>query len=99
MKGTDYFTRIMCLLKRIHHSHPSYTMGQHFATALNEMGDLWGLTDKEVFTALNEYAGEFEAFRIPDKDDVDTIINDGLCLAKLREGLLIDEEEDGQDNE
>ena len=67
-------------------------MGRHIATALDEYGDVWGLSDRELLFALEKYKAELD-MDIPhtDESEIDQIIKDGMNL----ENIL--KEEDGED--
>jgi hypothetical protein len=59
-------------------------MGRHLATALDEYGDIWGVSDKEMVFALTKYKNQLE-MDVPHTDDseIDKIIKDGLDLDNL----------------
>jgi hypothetical protein len=67
-------------------------MGRHIATALDEYGDVWGLSDKEILFALEKYKSELD-MDVPhtDESEIDQIIKEGMNL----ENIL--KEEDGED--
>jgi len=67
-------------------------MGRHLATALDEYGDVWGLTDKEVLFALEKYKSQLE-LDVPhtDENELDQIIKDGMNLDDILR------EQDGED--
>ena len=90
-KPNDYY-RVLALLQQLHVSYPNYNMGRHIATALDEYGDVWGLTDREILFALEKYKAELD-MDIPhtDETEIDQIIKDGMNL----ENIL--KEEDGED--
>jgi hypothetical protein len=90
-KPNDYY-RVLALLQQLHISYPNYNMGRHIATALDEYGDVWGLTDKEILFALEKYKAELD-MDVPhtDESELDQIIKDGMNL----ENIL--KEQDGED--
>jgi hypothetical protein len=90
-RPNDYY-RVLALLQQLHVSYPNYNMGRHLATALDEYGDVWGLSDRELLFALEKYKAEID-MDIPHTDDkeLDQIIKDGMNL----EDIL--KEEDEQD--
>ena len=92
MRKPNYYNQIIHLLQHLHTAYPEYNMGKHLATSLDEYGDLWGLTDKEIAFALEKYKTQLE-MDIPhtDENEIDQIIKDGLNL----ENIL--KEEDGED--
>ncbi len=67
-------------------------MGRHIATALDEYGDVWGLSDREILFALEKYKAELD-MDVPhtDESEIDQIIKEGMNL----ENIL--KEEDGED--
>lgn len=67
-------------------------MGRHIATALDEYGDVWGLSDRELLYAFEKYKAELD-MDIPhtDESEIDQIIKEGMNL----ENIL--KEEDGED--
>jgi hypothetical protein len=65
-------------------------MGMHLSTALDEYGDLWGVTDKEVLFALEKYKASLD-MDFPHIEEIDQIIKDGMDLDKLLK------EENGED--
>ena len=67
-------------------------MGKHLATVIDECGNLWGVTDKELAYALAKYKGQLE-MDFPHTDDleIDKIIKDGLNL----DNLFKEEEDNG----
>ena len=90
-KPNDYH-RIIAILQQLHSTYPEYNMGRHLATALDEYGDVWGLTDREIVFALEKYKAELD-MDVPhtDESELDQIIKDGMDL----ENIL--KEEDGED--
>jgi hypothetical protein len=68
-------------------------MGRHIATALDDYGDIWGLTDKEILFALEKYKSQLE-LDVPHTDDneLDQIIKDGMNLEDI-----LKEEDNGED--
>lgn len=92
MKKLSYYHQILNTLEALNTNYPAYNMGRHLATALDEYGDLWGLSDKEMMFALEKYKTQLE-MDIPHTDDneLDQIIKDGMNL----EDIL--KEDDGED--
>ena len=90
-RPNDYY-RVLALLQQLHISYPNYNMGRHIATALDEYGDVWGLTDRELLYAFEKYKAEID-MDVPhtDESEIDQIIKEGMNL----ENIL--KEEDGED--
>jgi hypothetical protein len=84
MKKPNHFNQITAVLQDLHSSYPSYNLGRHLSTALDEYGDLWGVTDKEMLFALTKYKNQLD-MDIPHTDDseIDKIIKEGLDLDNL----------------
>jgi hypothetical protein len=86
------YEQILTTLKELKEEFPSYNMGRHLDTALNEYKDVWGITDKEMLYALKKYKAQLTLdIPHPDESEIDKIIKDGLNLANI---LQEDEEDD-----
>jgi len=66
-------------------------MGRHLSTILDEYGNIWGITDKELAFALEKYKAKLD-MDIPHTDDseLENIIREGMDLDNI-----LKEEEDG----
>ena len=82
------YNNALKILTELKVKYPTYTMGQHIATALGDYGDLWSVTDKEFVFALEKYRTELE-FNIVSDQEVDRIVKDAQNL-----DTLFKEEED-----
>lgn len=90
-KSPNYYNKVLHILQELHTAYPQYNMGKHLATVLDECGNLWGVTDKELAYCLAKYKGQLEMdIRHIDDSEIDEIIKDGLNLDNL-----FKEEEDG----
>ena len=92
MRKANYYSQVLHVLQALHSAYPEYNMGKHLATALDEYGDVWGITDSELLFALEKYKAQLE-MDIPhtDDDEIDKIIKDGMNLDDILK------EEDGED--
>ena len=82
-KKVDYYNRILHVLQELHTAYPQYNMGKHLSTIIDECGNLWGVTDKELAYALGRYKGQLE-MDIPHSDsEIDRIIKEGLDLDNI----------------
>lgn len=92
MRKTNHYNQVLQILQQLHAAYPTYNIGRHLATALDEYGDIWGLTDKEILFALEKYKSQLE-LDIPHTDDkeIDQIIKDGMNLDDILK------EQDGED--
>ena len=90
MKPTSY-EQILSVLVELKEAFPSYNMGRHLDTALNEYKDIWGMTDKEMLYALNKYKSQL-TLDVPHPDDteIDKIVKDAMNL----DTILQEDEED-----
>ena len=93
MKKSSYYQQILQVLDTLNSNYPEYNMGRHLATSLDEYGDIWGLSDREILFALEKYKAQIE-MDIPHTDDneLDQIIKDGMNLDDI-----LKEDEDGED--
>ena len=90
-KKPNYYNKVLHILQELHTTYPQYNMGKHLATVLDECGNLWGVSDKELAYALIKYKEQLEMdVRHMDDSEIEDIIKDGLNLDKL-----FKEEEDG----
>lgn len=90
-KKPNYYNKVLHILQELHTAYPQYNMGKHLATVLDECGNIWGVSDKELAYALTKYKGQLEMdVRHIDDSEIEDIIKDGLNLDKL-----FKEEEDG----
>jgi hypothetical protein len=92
-KAANYYQKVLDILKEIKKDYPSFNMGRHISTVLSEYGDAWGITDKELYFALEKYKTNLDLYDgvpISDDSEVENIIKGGLDLQKL----FSDEEEE-----
>lgn len=87
MKKTkqNYYKQIIEALTELKKLYPSYTIGKHLSTALDDYGDTWGLSDKEVLFALTKHKAKME-LDVPhetDEEEINKIIEDGMNLSSL----------------
>lgn len=92
MSKKNNYEQAIHILKELHKDFPTYNLGRHLATALDEYGDLWGLEDKELVFALEKYKMELN-MDVPHVDDkeIDKIIKDAMDL----DNILKEEDDDG----
>ena len=91
MKTPNYYRQIIQTLVRLQKAYPTYNMGRHISTALDEYSDVWGVSDKEFLYAIQKYEIELniDGPHIDD-EEIEAIIKDGMNL----ERTLFEEEED-----
>ena len=91
MKPQTSYQQILSVLAELKQAFPSYNLGRHLDTALNEYKDIWGMTDKEMLYALNKYKSQL-TLDIPHPDDteIDKIVKDAMNLSTI----LQEDEED-----
>ena len=90
MKPTTY-EQILSVLIELKETFPSYNLGRHLDTALNEYKDIWGMTDKEMLYALSKYKSQLTMdIPHPDESEIEKIVKDGMNL----DTILQEDEED-----
>jgi hypothetical protein len=59
-------------------------MGRHLSTILDEYGNIWGITDKELAFVLEKYKAKLD-MDIPHTDDseLENIIREGMDLDNI----------------
>ena len=94
MSSRNHYNQVIHTLQELHKSFPTYNMGRHLATVLDEYGDIWGMTDKELAYALYKYKSQIE-MDVPHTDDseLDKIIKEGMDL----DNILKEEDQDNGD--
>lgn len=92
-KENNHYERVLLILQQLSELYPSYNMGRHIATALDEYGNVWGLSDKELLFAFEKYKAELE-MDIPhtDEKELEKIIKEGMDL----DSILKEEEDNGE---
>jgi hypothetical protein len=89
----DYFQDIIQILNKLHKAHPTYNVGRHLSTALDEYGDVWGMTNKELTFALEKYSAKLEMDKDYSEKELDEIIREGMNL----DSILENENEEDED--
>lgn len=89
MKQVNYCLLVVKILNRLNKAHPTYNIGKHISTAIDD-SDIWGVSDKELFLALQKYELELNMDVNHVDEEIDDIIKDGLNLNNI---LSIDDEE------
>jgi hypothetical protein len=90
MKPTAY-EQILSVLIELKETFPSYNLGRHLDTALNEYKDIWGMTDKEMLYAVSKYKSQLTMdVPHPDESEIEKIVRDGMNL----DTILQEDEED-----
>ena len=92
-KKPNYYNQIIRVLEDLREEHPTYNIGKHLSTALDG-SDLWGMSDKEIYTALKKYAIELDSDLHEDTDDLEEIIKDGININHMCSEDLLEEDED-----
>lgn len=84
------YRQIINVLERLHKTHPTYNMGRHLATALDE-SDIWGVTDRELLMALKKYETSLNLDNhVNNEEEIEEIVKNGINL----ERMFLDEEEE-----
>lgn len=95
MKKKDeeyYFLEVLKLVKQLHDDYPSFSVARNVSTATSDYGDIWSMSNKELFFALEKYRAELEL-------DQANIVSDEYVekIRKDAENLddILKEEDDG----
>lgn len=82
-KKPNYYTQVVHALQELHKLYPDYNMGRHLATALDDYGDVWGVSDKELLFALSKYKNQLSLDFPHEEKDIEKIIQGGMDLDNL----------------
>ena len=80
----SHYSEIIEELMELKALYPSYTMGRHISTILDEYTDVWGITDKEFLFAIKKYRAQLQ-MDVPheaDEKELKKIIDDGMNLLR-----------------
>lgn len=94
-KKINFFKKLIDQLTELHRTYPNQSIATHLATALEEYGNFWGLSDKELSFALEKYQVDLELNNFSVDKDLDKIIEEGKNLDKIN---LFDTEEEEEDD-
>lgn len=85
-KQPNYYRQIIQTLIRLQKAYPTYNIGRHISTALDEYSDVWGVSDREFLYAIQKYEIELniDGPHIDDKE-IEEIIKDGMNLDSMFE--------------
>jgi hypothetical protein len=85
-KTPNYYRQIIQTLVRLQKAYPTYNIGRHISTALDEYSDVWGVSDREFLYAIQKYEIELniDGPHIDDKE-IEEIIKDGMNLDSMFE--------------
>jgi hypothetical protein len=86
MAKPNYYCQIIQTLGRLQKAYPTYNIGRHISTALDEYSDVWGVSDREFLYAIQKYEIELniDCPHIDDKE-IEEIIKDGMNLDSMFE--------------
>jgi len=78
----SYSHKITKILNELKRDFPQCNLGKHLATALDEQ-DIWSLSDKDMFSLLEEYASELSMDKPHEDEELEKIIKQGMNLTTL----------------
>jgi hypothetical protein len=81
----SYYLRSLTLLEKLNKKYPQHSICKHLSLAFMDYKDLWDVSDKVFFTALEEYLIELESDVKHNDDEIEKIINDGMHLNSILE--------------
>ena len=85
-KQPNYYRQIIQTLIRLQKAYPTYNIGRHISTAMDEYTDVWGVNDREFLYAIQKYEIELniDGPHI-DEEEIEEIIKDGMNLDSIFE--------------
>jgi hypothetical protein len=86
-----YYKKILTTLAELKKSHPTYNLGKHLATILDDYQakDLWGMDDDRLYRIVKKYQDALQLDVPHDDSEIDKIIKDGMKLHDI-----LDEEDE-----
>lgn len=95
MRTVSDFRKIVKILEELHKEYPTFNLGRHLATALDDYGDFWGISDREFLYILTKYktALELDQLHVMDDAYVDKIVKDSQNFDDILKDNDGDEEE------
>lgn len=88
-KKLNDYNKIITVLNELHKLHPNYTLGKLISHAVDGE-DIWGISDKELFYALEKHKLELEVYTNSTSErELEDIIKQGMDL-----NHILDEEEE-----
>lgn len=85
MKSPNYYQKILKLFHDLKELYPQYTMGRHLSTIIDDYGDVWGASDKDLYNSLNKYSKNL-TLDIPHKEEeIERILQEGMHLDTILE--------------
>lgn len=94
MRQPNYYCKILTAFHKLKEICPSCSMGRHLSTILDDCGDVWNVTDKELSLIVSKYAKQLTLDKPHNEQDINRIIDEGLHLNKI---LLEESYNDGDD--
>lgn len=49
------FKRVLSILEQLHKEYPTHSVAKHISTATADYGDIWSLSDKDLYKLLKDY--------------------------------------------
>lgn len=84
MRRASAYSQILGILHELQKEYPDYNMGRHLATALDEYGDVWGMTDGEMLFALDKYRTQLHMdIKRSEPYELQRILKEGMDLDNI----------------
>lgn len=83
----NYYKEILSVLQELNKLYPSYNMGRHLSTIIEDYGDIWGISDKELLSTLVMYKSQLDmdpSNTHVEEEEIDRIIKDGMNLSAIK---------------
>jgi hypothetical protein len=81
MAKENYQNKIFSLLKELKKKYPSFSIGRHISSCVENHEQLWGITDKELYHELEKYSLELSFDeQLNTNLDIEDIIKDAKSM-------------------
>lgn len=84
MRKTNHYNSIIKALQELKRDYPTLSIGQHLATFTEDYIDLWSISDKEMYFALEKYKAELDLNMVPEFD-INRVYKEGCNLDSILE--------------
>ena len=86
MRHPNHYHKMLTVLHKLKTICPHYTMGKHISSIVDECGDVFNVTDKELATIMVRYAKQLCMDKPHPDKDIDNIIDEGMHLSRITAG-------------
>lgn len=87
----NYYRTCLKVLTNLHKDFPKIPLGKHLSTALDEYGDIFTMTDRDISRALKKYHSTLLSTTKFDEDE-EELLKDADNVSLLDSDYDVDEE-------